>query len=299
MNNTTPATFAAAPKPGDFTDMIALLSVLGEAERQLITLTADIQAGYLELVNAHRDAYAKLQQTVTESEAAIEVIARRNPSWFGDAKTVKTPYGSIKFTRSSELVVANEEVSIKLIEAFKRPELLRTTVELNREALAALPDVELAQLALSRKPKENLTVKTDVVDLGKAVKAADKTNAAAAKTAKKAVALTGGFTLVEIFIVVVIIGLLAAMVIPAIAKIRDRNVIVPPSATPMIIMDGEPRFVLVRVTEFHDDFAYNHRRAAYVITDKKTGKEYVGVSGIGIAELSGHNDGDNHVEDER
>ena len=188
----TTATFVDAPRVGDFENAINLLSVLGEADRQLTALQADIQAGYLEIVNAHRAVYAKLQQTVSESEAALEVIARRNPSWFADAKTVKTPYGSVKFTSSKELVVANEEVSIKLIEAFKRPELLRTTVELNREALADLSDAELAQFALVRKPKENLTVKTEVIDLGKAVKAVEKSEAGAKKAAAKAAKLTGG-----------------------------------------------------------------------------------------------------------
>lgn len=303
MNNTpaTTETFAAAPRTGDFENVVNLLSVLGEANRKLTALQADIQAGYLDLVNAHRGVYGKLQQTVTETEAALEVIARRNPSWFADAKTVKTPYGSVKFTSSKELVVANEEVSIKLIEAFGRPELLRATTELNREALAELSDAELAQFALVRKPKENLTVKTDVVDLGKAVKSAEKSEAAATKTAKAAAKLTGreGFTLVEIFIVCAIIGLIAAMAIPAFQKARGLATEVPPSATPMRIIDGEARFALVRVTEFSDSFAYNHQRAAYILTDKKTGKDYVGVSGIGIVELGNHSDGDNHVEDER
>lgn len=197
MNTNTPATtatFAANPKTGDFETAINLLAVLGEADRQLTALQADIQANYLEIVNAHRGVYAKLQQTVSETEAALEVIARRNPSWFADAKTVKTPFGSVKFTSSKELVVANEEVSVKLIQAFNRPELLRTTTELNREALAELTDAELAQFALVRKPKENLTVKTDVVDLGKAVKAAEKSEAATAKAAKNAAKLTGGST---------------------------------------------------------------------------------------------------------
>lgn len=191
MNTITPDTLINAPRNGDFESAINLLAVLGEARRMLDDMEREIERGYLELVAGQRERYAKIQSTISETEAALEVIARRNQSWFSDAKTVKTPYGAVKFTSSKELVVANEEASIVLIKAAGRKELLRETVELNREALAELDDVELATFGLARKPKENLKVDTNVVNLGKAVKTVEKSEKNAAKAAKKAAQAMG------------------------------------------------------------------------------------------------------------
>ncbi len=182
----TNETIVNAPQKGDFESAINLLNVLGDARRELAQLTSEIETGYLALVTEKRDTYAKIQSTVSEAEAALEVIARRNQGWFADKKSVTTPYGSVKFKASSEIVVPNEEASVVLVRKAKRSELLRVTIELNREALQELPDEELAKFGIVRRAKENLTVDTEVIDLGKAVKAADKTNANAAKAAKKA-----------------------------------------------------------------------------------------------------------------
>jgi len=298
----TTATFVAAPRTGDFEGVINLLSVLGEANRQMDTLTTDVEVGYLQIVTTKRDAYAKLQTTVGETEAAIEVIARRNPQWFSDKKTITTPYGIVKMKSSKEIVVANEEASIVLMLAAKRRELVRRKIEINLEALQELPDAELAKFGISRRLKENITIETSVVDLGKAVKSATKSEAGAKKSATKAAALTGqaGFTLVEIIMVCVIIALLAAMVIPTIKKIRGGSTDTPPVATVLERTDGEDRFTLVRVSEFRDSFAYDNRRAVYVVTDKQTGAQFVGVSGIEITEIARHSTGKNtSVEDER
>lgn len=59
------------------------------------------------------------------------------------------------------------------------------------------------------------------------------------------------------------------------------------------------RFSVVRVSKFRDDLAYNNWRGIYIITDKSTGVEYVGVSGIGISELGSHKSGKSTVTDER
>ena len=37
-----------------------------------------------------------------------------------------------------------------------------------------------------------------------------------------------------------------------------------------------------------DEIAYGDRRGVYVILDRQTGREYVGISGVGIAELGAH-----------
>lgn len=58
--------------------------------------------------------------------------------------------------------------------------------------------------------------------------------------------------------------------------------------TPQQIQTVETRFVVARISIFGDTLAYGGKRGVYVITDTKTGKEYIGVSGIGISELGSH-----------
>jgi len=60
------------------------------------------------------------------------------------------------------------------------------------------------------------------------------------------------------------------------------------------------RFKVSRVGVIDDDLAYGDRRGIYTIVDSKTGKEYVGLSGVGIAETGSHNCGKNCTQkDER
>lgn len=67
-------------------------------------------------------------------------------------------------------------------------------------------------------------------------------------------------------------------------------------------IDGE-RFIVERVEVFRDRIAYNDIRGIYVIKDKRTGREFIGVSGIGIAEMGSHTQSNGKttytVEDER
>lgn len=43
-----------------------------------------------------------------------------------------------------------------------------------------------------------------------------------------------------------------------------------------------------RIGVFKDDLAYQERRGVYVIRDNATGREFIGVSGIGITEVGTH-----------
>lgn len=71
--------------------------------------------------------------------------------------------------------------------------------------------------------------------------------------------------------------------------------------TPTSLTGGPPnptlqlsqRFVVVRQQVFNDDLAYGGERGVYVVTDTLTGKEYFGVSGVGISELGNHSSGKN------
>ncbi len=59
------------------------------------------------------------------------------------------------------------------------------------------------------------------------------------------------------------------------------------------------RFKITRMGVFPDSIAYNGKRGVYVIKDTHTGKEWVGVSGIGISDLGSHSDGEDIHTDER
>lgn len=60
------------------------------------------------------------------------------------------------------------------------------------------------------------------------------------------------------------------------------------------------RFVVERADVFRDALAYDGKRGIYVIRDKQTGREFIGVSGVGVAEIGSHSCGKSCVaEDER
>lgn len=61
----------------------------------------------------------------------------------------------------------------------------------------------------------------------------------------------------------------------------------------------DDRFIVSRVQVVNDDLAYDGQRGVYVIIDKHTGAEYLGVSGVGISELGSHHSGKVNKRDER
>jgi len=69
------------------------------------------------------------------------------------------------------------------------------------------------------------------------------------------------------------------------------------------VVTHSDRFEIKKVGKFYDDSAYQGSRCIYVLTDKQSGKEYVGISGIGISELGSHAVGNgktvNTIPDER
>ena len=59
------------------------------------------------------------------------------------------------------------------------------------------------------------------------------------------------------------------------------------------------RISVTRISVFKDDTAYDRQRSIYIIRDDETGKEFVGISGVGIAETGSHQSGKTSVSDER
>ena len=70
------------------------------------------------------------------------------------------------------------------------------------------------------------------------------------------------------------------------------------AAEPAPVSD-QNRVTVERIGVFRDDLAYGDRRGVYVIRDTTTGREFIGVSGVGIAETGSHQSGKVRVGDER
>lgn len=51
------------------------------------------------------------------------------------------------------------------------------------------------------------------------------------------------------------------------------------------------RIKVTRLSVIRDDSAYSDKRATFLIVDTETGKEFIGVSGVGIAETGSHSCG--------
>ena len=168
--------------PDSYKNLVDLLSVYAEATGRLAEMEGELNEELLNLVDGRRKDYAQLQSTISEAEQSIEALAIMNPQWFAKAKSVKTPYGSVGFRKTSKLVVKNEELTIVLIEQRGEEDkaaYLRTKQELNLEALEALDPAELKALRITRETTESCTVKAAKIDLGKAVAKAVKNGKAA------------------------------------------------------------------------------------------------------------------------
>lgn len=68
-------------------------------------------------------------------------------------------------------------------------------------------------------------------------------------------------------------------------KLREQRQAQLDNPTPVGVYPHAERFSLQRAVVVQDSVAYQDRRAVYVLVDSVTGKEYIGVSGIGITEL--------------
>lgn len=59
-----------------------------------------------------------------------------------------------------------------------------------------------------------------------------------------------------------------------------------PEATHELNSKIDQRFSIDMVAVFNDPLAYHDKRAVYILKDKETNKEYIGISGVGISEVS-------------
>jgi hypothetical protein len=177
------------PQTEDFQNLVNLLAVFTEASNRLAQLQTDANNQLLDALDEIKVDYAKLQETVTQAEAAMELIALKHPEWFAVKRSIKTPYGTVSLRKATRLDVPNEEATIILIkhlaekrardqaqaiagapvEPFDASTFIRTKEELDLEALEKLDDATLAQLRIKRVQDDKFSVKPATLDLGKAV----------------------------------------------------------------------------------------------------------------------------------
>ena len=163
----------------DYQNLIDLLAIIADATNRLDQMQASLQEEHIAMVDERRKDYAALQETITRSSAAIDLLVFAHPEWFSEKRrSIKTPYGTVAIRRSTKLDVPNEEASVLLVEKHCSEEeaaaYLRTEKVLNLEALEKLTDAQLRQFRITRVTDDNLKITPAKIDLGKAVQQAEK-----------------------------------------------------------------------------------------------------------------------------
>jgi hypothetical protein len=150
----------------DYKNLVDLLAVLSETHNRLDALQTAVNEATLELVDEHN------------TEAALEIIARKHPEWFAKKKSLTTPYGSVALkTNPPKLEVKNEELSIVLIEQeaernreFNAAAFIETKKVLRLDVLSGEDDDTLAKFRIKRVQGSTFSAKPATLNLGEAVK---------------------------------------------------------------------------------------------------------------------------------
>lgn len=158
----------------EYKNLVDLLAVYSECSARLASLKGIADAALLETVDEHRADFAAAQGAMDAAEKAIREIVAAHPEWL-DGRTIATPYGKVRATKTTKLVVANPEATVALIRAcsLREPlyhEFIRTVHEPNLETLAGLDDRELNRIGISRVISDSIKVIPAEVDMGKATK---------------------------------------------------------------------------------------------------------------------------------
>lgn len=69
------------------------------------------------------------------------------------------------------------------------------------------------------------------------------------------------------------------------------------NAATVVTQDG--RITVTKIGTMVDEDAYNDKRSIFILVDLKTGKEFIGMTGVGISETGMHSSGKSSATDER
>jgi Bacteriophage Mu Gam like protein len=154
----------------DYQRLVTALERFSRASAAASGVQALVDTALMGLIEKHRDAHAELASAATAAEEEVKGIARAHPEW-ADGRTIKTPFGSVQFRRTSKLVVRDEEATLRKIEENKielaPEEFIRVEKHPNLEALEALDDGQLRKLGVVRETSDAIVVKPAKVELGK------------------------------------------------------------------------------------------------------------------------------------
>lgn len=156
------------------------LDVLVEKVKELGFTTTAGTYGKLLQGRWSKDTKGNTTPPIIALDKFVEQVERlREHHRLGDKKSIKTPFGTVKFHRSSKLVVKNKEVTLARLdvkaardEKFDRSRYVRTEESINVESFEGMDDKELAYFGIERSQEENFSVKPVEMDMGKAVKEA-------------------------------------------------------------------------------------------------------------------------------
>lgn len=164
------------PDLGEYQALIQLLAVYTEATNRLAEIQTIANDSLLESLDEQKGDYATYQLALDNAEKAIKDLAAAHPEWL-DGRTIKTPYGAVRFTRAKSLVIPDGEITLRLIRTHlgdRSATYVRTVEEPNKEALDTLDDETLAKLGVQRVETDSLKVTPAKVDMGKAAKKSEK-----------------------------------------------------------------------------------------------------------------------------
>jgi hypothetical protein len=174
----------------EFQTFVDLLEHHTYASNAIKQMQVEANRHLLEILDGSRVEYTELQECLAATEAKLRAIALQHPEWFGDKRSMVTPFGSVKMKTSEWLETENEELSIALLEAegntnpeFKSELFLHSKKSLNLEALEKMDDVQLRRFRIKRMRDDNFKVEPAEVKLGKAMAANKKTEQQRAKAA--------------------------------------------------------------------------------------------------------------------
>lgn len=175
------------PNTPDFEQVVKLLALFSDATNRLSEMESEANQQFLEIIDDKLPEYAQLQEACKQAETALETICRMHLEWFTKVKSIKTPYGKVLFHSSTELDIANDEATVRLLRAehkanpkFAADDYIRSVEAPNVEALESLSDAELERFMIKRVRKENFSATPAKVGFGKAVKEAAEPKQAAA-----------------------------------------------------------------------------------------------------------------------